>query len=103
MSDPLPELPDLPLAELPDPRAVEERANARALHAEGIPMVLAVEDLRPGAAAPTSRDALGEVLADRLETYRAALRPDAADDDELAVHDVVVVLANAHGPVGGGT
>nr|WP_284287834.1 hypothetical protein [Angustibacter aerolatus] len=82
VSDPLPEPAGPAAGRVPDPRAVEERANARALHAEGIPMVLAVEDLRPGAAAPTSRDALGEVLADRLETYRAALRPDAADDDE---------------------
>jgi hypothetical protein len=100
----------LPLDPVPDPVAVERVTAARELHAEGIPMVLALEDVSgPGgtpAAVPASRPAVadtvrevGEALAGRIEEYRPLLRPQAAEDDEAAVHDVVVVVAFAHGPV----
>lgn len=96
-----------PLEPVDDPAAVEACCLARALHSEGIPMVLALEDVTgaptstPASApdAPPVRHELGERYADLVERYRAAIRPDAADDDYWAVHDVLVVLAYAHGPV----
>jgi hypothetical protein len=94
----------LPLDPVADPAAVERWALRRALHAEGIPMVLALEDVsgaaRPGAPeVPDVVRDVGRALAQRVEDYRAVLRPGAGDDDEAAVHDVVVVVAAAHGPV----
>jgi hypothetical protein len=91
---------------VPDPAAVEARCTAKALHAEGIPMVLALEDLAggepPGPAGPGGPDGAtaraGAALAGLVREYRAALRPGAADDDYWAVHDVLVVVADAHGP-----
>jgi hypothetical protein len=101
----------LPLEPVADPVAVERVTAARALHAEGIPMVLALEDVSGPGGTPTAstetpaapeRDAVravGGALARRVEEYRALLRPQAAEDDDWAVHDVLVVVAFAHGPV----
>jgi hypothetical protein len=104
----------LPLEPVADPVAVERVTSARALHAEGIPMVLALEDVSgPGgtptattattaSTAPSEPDAVravGGALARRVEEYRPLLRPQATEDDDWAVHDVLVVVAFAHGPV----
>lgn len=99
----------LPLDAVDDPVAVQARCDAKVLQREGVPMVLALEDVtsppsdHPGPAGPAEATlALGERLADRVEAYRAVLRPQAADDDYWAVHDVLVVVSDAHGPTAGG-
>jgi hypothetical protein len=95
----------LPLEPVPDPAAVLALCTAKALHLEGIAMVLGLEDVSgepsaPGPAGPARETlALGEVLADRTAAYLRALRPDAAEDDYWAVHDALVVVAEAHGPL----
>ncbi|WP_084963896.1 hypothetical protein [Thermoactinospora rubra] len=82
----------------PDPETVLADCEQRALEREGIPMVLALEDLTGGL--PPVRDASalaeGPELARLLGHYGERLRPGAADDDLKALASVLTVLARAH-------
>ena len=92
---------DLPLEAVPDVEAAASLAAGRSLAVEGIPMVLALEDVSgapaPGAAG-TGADEVGRALADRLRTYRAVLSPAADGDAYWPLHDALVVVSDAHGP-----
>lgn len=80
-----------------DPQAVLRVCEARALEREGIPMILALEDLREDATVRDERAlAEGPMFAQLLETYRTALRPDASDEDAGELGTVIAVLAFAH-------
>ncbi|EGJ73060.1 hypothetical protein STTU_0271 [Streptomyces sp. Tu6071] len=80
---------------VPDPGAYLTALRARVLEREGIPMVLALQGAapRPADAAP---EAEGAELADLLRHYRAALAPEADDDAEPALIDVLQVMGAAH-------
>jgi hypothetical protein len=91
----------LPLEPVPDVAAAAARCEGKALHMEGIPMVLALEDVtaadQPGPAGAGAAD-LGAVLAERLARYHRALFPAAEADEYWPVHDALVVVADAHAP-----
>lgn len=93
MTEPAP--PPVPVA---DPRAYLTTLRERVLEREGIPMFLALQQpaaTAPGPA-PTAGSTEGEELADLLRHYREALAPDAADDAEPALIDVLQVMGAAH-------
>ncbi|MEV0845077.1 hypothetical protein AB0J21_04165 [Streptomyces sp. NPDC049954] len=83
---------------VPDPRALLDTLRERVLEREGIPMFLALQTpattAGPGPGAPA--DAEGEELAGLLRHYRGALAPEAADDAEPALIDVLQVMGAAH-------
>ena len=82
------------------PREAESAYAGRLLDRQGIAMVLAVVD-ETGAGVPVVDERMladGAAQAALLEEYRAALRPDAPDDDGTAVQDVVAVFAHADRP-----
>lgn len=81
-----------------DPGAAEAEYATRRLDREGIPVLLTLHD-ETGTAAPVTDPALlaeGAAYADLLAEYRAVLRPDAADDDQAALYDVLAVVAWVH-------
>jgi hypothetical protein len=92
----------LPLDAVEDVERAASRAAGASLAVEGIPMVLAVEDLaggEPGAAGPdTATQEYGAALAERLRVYHAVLFPAADGDAYWPVHDALVVVSDAHGP-----
>ncbi|MFI7386234.1 hypothetical protein [Streptomyces sp. NPDC049813] len=84
---------------VPDPRALLTALGERVLEREGIPMFLALQV--PGRAADqpppaAPGDTEGEELAALLGHYRAVLAPDAPDDAEPALIDVLQVMGAAH-------
>ncbi|MFG3101407.1 hypothetical protein ACGFZL_12920 [Streptomyces sp. NPDC048182] len=79
-----------------DPRQVLADARERTLEREGIPMFLAFQSADPVPAAEEPVRAEGGALAELLTHYRAELAPDAADDSEEALIDVLQVMAVAH-------
>ncbi|GIH28482.1 hypothetical protein Aph01nite_67920 [Acrocarpospora phusangensis] len=79
----------------PDPGAILAENERRALEREGIPMFLALEDLR-GPIPPVADRAEGPALAELTGTYAAAVRPEAEDGDLAALASVVTVLARVH-------
>ncbi len=82
------------------PRDAELAYAGRLPDRQGIAMVLALVD-ETGADAPVADEGVvadGIRQAALLGEYRAALRPDAADDDATAVQDVVAVFAHADRP-----
>ena len=90
---------ELPLDAVPDVEAAASLAAGRSLAVEGIPMVLALEDVAgngppPGPVAPD----VGAALADRLRTYHAVIFPAADGDAYWPLHDTLVVVSDAHGP-----
>ena len=91
----------LPLEPVDDVERAASRAAARSLAVEGIPMVLALEDVTgapaPGPAGPGA-DRVGAALGDRLRTYEAVLFPAADGDAYWSLHDALVVVSDAHGP-----
>ncbi|MER5950367.1 hypothetical protein ABT127_30425 [Streptomyces sp. NPDC001904] len=82
-----------------DPRALLTELGERVLEREGIPMFLALQvpshatDQPRG---PARADAEGEELAGLLRHYRGALVPDAPDDAEPALIEVLQVMGAAH-------
>ena len=92
----------LPLDAVDDVEREASRAAGASLAVEGIPMVLAVEDLaggEPGAAGPeTATQEYGAALGERLRVYHAVLFPAADGDAYWPVHDALVVVSDAHGP-----
>ena len=97
----------LPLDPVDDVERAASRTVGKSLAVEGIPMVLALEDV--SAAHPTGGDhalraagagsaELGVVLAQRLRTYHAVLFPAADGDAYWPIHDALVVVSDAHGP-----
>ncbi|MFE6886859.1 hypothetical protein [Streptomyces sp. NPDC057694] len=84
---------------VPDPRALLTELGERVLEREGIPMFLALQvpsrdSAQPQEAAPA--DAEGEELAGLLRHYRGALVPEAPDDAEPALIEVLQVMGAAH-------
>ena len=92
----------LPLDAVSDVERAASRAAGASLAVEGIPMVLAVEDLaggEPGPAGPEDvTQEYGAALAERLRIYHAVLFPGADGDAYWPVHDALVVVSDAHGP-----
>ncbi len=90
----------LPLDPVDDVEHVASRSAGRSLAVEGIPMVLALEDVTGGAPGPAGDGAgeLGTELAERLRVYRAVLFPAADGDAYWPLHDALVVVSDAHGP-----
>ncbi|MGC5395223.1 hypothetical protein ACPXCP_05655 [Streptomyces sp. DT20] len=84
---------------VPDPRALLTALGERVLEREGIPMFLALQmssscDDTPVDHGPSQ--AQDEELAGLFRHYRHALAPEAADDAEPALIEVLQVLASAH-------
>lgn len=79
----------------PDPGTILAENERRALEREGIPMFLALEDLR-GPSTPAADRAEGPALADLTGRYASVVRPEAADDDLAALASVVTVVARVH-------
>lgn len=79
-----------------DPRQVLTDAGERALEREGIPMFLALQSVEPRPAREEPVRAEGAGLAALLGHYRTALAPEAADDAEPALIDVLQVMAVSH-------
>ncbi len=79
-----------------DPRQVLTDAGERALEREGIPMFLALQSVEPRPAREEPVRAEGAGLAALLGHYRMALAPEAADDAEPALIDVLQVMAVSH-------
>ena len=89
----------LPLDPVPDVERAASLAAGRSLAVEGIPMVLALEDVTGEGPPPGPADAeFGPVLADRLRTYHAVIFPAADGDAYWPVHDALAVVSDAHGP-----
>ena len=82
------------------PEEAELAYAGRLLDRQGIAMVLALVD-EAGPDAAVEDEAVvadGVAQAGLLAEYRAALRPDAPDDDATAVQDVIAVFAHADRP-----
>lgn len=84
---------------VPDPRALLTELGERVLEREGIPMFLALQvpardSDGPVAAAETQAE--GEELAGLLRHYRQTLTPEAADDAEPALIEVLQLMGAAH-------
>lgn len=82
------------------PEEAELAYAGRLLDRQGIAMVLALVD-ETGAGVPVADPGVladGASQAALLASYRAALRPDVADDDAAAVQDVIAVFAHADRP-----
>ena len=82
------------------PQDAEVAYAGRLLDRQGIAMVLAVVD-ETGTGVPVTDERViadGAAQAALLCEYRAALRPDSADDDAEAVQDVVAVFAHTDRP-----
>lgn len=82
------------------PQEAELAYAGRLLDRQGIAMVLALVD-ETGTDVPVSDRAVladGAGQAALLGEYRSALRPDVADDDAVAVQDVIAVFAHADRP-----
>jgi hypothetical protein len=94
----------LPLDPVDDVERAASRAAGRSLADQGIPMVLALEDVTgpepaPGATpAGPDAEAIGAALADRLRVYHALLFPAADGDAYWPVHDALVVVSDVHAP-----
>ncbi|MFE2374706.1 hypothetical protein [Streptomyces sp. NPDC059398] len=90
---------DHPVPPVPDPRTLLTELGRRVLEREGIPMFLTLQ--RPGPAPAGSGedqrpDPAGAHLAGLLRHYREVLAPDAADDAEPALIEVLQVMGAAH-------
>lgn len=86
-------------APVPDPRALLTALGERVLEREGIPMFLALQVPPSGDDAPADPEAPqagDDRLAGLLRHYQHVLAPEAADDAEPALIDVLQVLASAH-------
>ncbi|MGW6060452.1 hypothetical protein [Streptomyces sp. NPDC055189] len=85
---------------VPDPRARLDALGERVLEREGIPMFLALQvpsrDDDQQSEAAAQRDAEGEELAELLRHYRGTLAPDAPDDAEPALIEVLQLMGAAH-------
>ncbi|MFF3172203.1 hypothetical protein ACFVQ0_06240 [Streptomyces sp. NPDC057900] len=84
---------------VPDPRALLTALGERVLEREGIPMYLALQVPSSGDDAPLDPgppEAGDEELAGLFRHYRQSLAPEAADDAEPALIEVLQVLASAH-------
>ncbi|MEU6844423.1 hypothetical protein ABZ930_21385 [Streptomyces sp. NPDC046716] len=84
---------------VPDPRALLTELGERVLEREGIPMFLALQ-VPPRDSdeprEPARTDAEGEELAALLRHYRGVLVPEAPDDSEPALIEVLQVMGAAH-------
>ncbi|MYT69180.1 MULTISPECIES: hypothetical protein [unclassified Streptomyces] len=80
---------------VPDPRALLTELGERVLEREGIPMFLALQ-VPARDNEQTRADAEGEELAGLLRHYRGALVPEAGDDSEPALIEVLQVMGAAH-------
>ncbi|MFF7331863.1 hypothetical protein [Streptomyces sp. NPDC008150] len=92
-------------APVPDPRALLTTLGERVLEREGIPMFLTLQtapapDRTPDHADPNPESPEpgqeGGQLADLLRHYRETLTPDAPDDSEPALIEVLQVMGAAH-------
>lgn len=84
---------------VPDPRALLTALGERALEREGIPMFLALEvPSRDGGRppGPAQREPEGEELAVLLRHYQGTLAPDAPDDAEPSLIEVLQLMGAAH-------
>ncbi|MEU6674247.1 hypothetical protein [Streptomyces sp. NPDC046925] len=84
---------------VPDPRARLDALGERVLEREGIPMFLALQVPSRDSARtpePARADAEGEELAGLLRHYRDILAPDAPDDAEPALIEVLQLMGAAH-------
>jgi hypothetical protein len=92
---------DLPLEPVADIEAAASRCAAKALHLEGIPMVLVLEDVtgeqQPDPAGEGAAE-LGAVLAERLADYHRVLFPSEDGDAYWPLHDALVVVSDVHAP-----
>ena len=73
--------------------ATLRESQDRALHREGIPMVVGLVDERVGARVGPLPDESGRQLALRMETYRAELGPNQRDTDMGFVISVLTAVA----------
>ncbi|MGY0021544.1 hypothetical protein ACVHNB_21610 [Streptomyces sp. YJ-C3] len=84
---------------VPDPRALLTELGERVLEREGIPMFLALQVRSRDSdqpQEPAQADAEGVELAGLLRHYRGALVPEAPDDSEPALIEVLQVMGAAH-------
>ena len=70
----------------------------RALEREGVPVLLALEDLRSAPVQPRDEaaQAHGARFARLLDRYAAELAPDARDGDARALYSVLAVIGYCH-------
>ncbi|MEV8313508.1 hypothetical protein AB0Q95_04980 [Streptomyces sp. NPDC059900] len=84
---------------VPDPRSQLDALGERVLEREGIPMFLALQVPSRDShqiPEPARPDAEGEELAGLLRHYRGTLAPDAGDDCEPALIEVLQLMGAAH-------
>ena len=75
--------------------AVLRESQDRALHREGIPMLVVLSDERADRETPTTADGTPEArrLAGRMDEYRHSLAPDQRDTDMGVLISVLAVTA----------
>ncbi|WP_367048420.1 hypothetical protein [Streptomyces sp. Je 1-332] len=84
---------------VPDPRALLTALGERVLEREGIPMILALQvPSRDGnqQSEPAQPDPEGEELAGLLRHYQGTLAPDAPDDAEPSLIEVLQLMGAVH-------